>query len=219
MLRKAALHREDTGNVYNFGTRLPAMLHLDTPEVGDHVKARIRIEIEQQLREAKDVNSVVLRAGDYFGSGRGSWFDLAIVKSIHKGKVVYPGPMDVAHAWAYLPDFAATFERVATLRRQLHGASSFHFAGHTMTGAQLHAALENVCGRTLRQASLPWGLMKLSAPFSAMTREILEMRYLWQRPHALDGGHSKRGWAMCRTRRWMWRWHKPWLIRCGWKEK
>ena len=28
--------------------------------------------------------------------------------------------------------------------------------------------------------------MRLAGPFSAMTRAIMEMRYLWQRPHVLE---------------------------------
>jgi len=181
------------GNVYNFGQTLPGELHLDTPQVGNTSKARIRIEIEQQMHTAaaSGVNSVVVRAGDYFGGGgRGSWFDLVIVKSLAKGKIVYPGPTDLAHTWAYLPDFAQTFVRLAALYKQsgtqLHGIQHFHFAGHAPTGVELHRALETASGRSLRLSQLPWSLIRLAAPFSPMLRASLEMRYLWQRPHVMD---------------------------------
>lgn len=180
------------GNVYNYGSDLPARLSLDTPENANHDKARVRCEIERQMLAAEGVDSVVLRAGDYFGGARrGSWFDLAIVSAIKKGQVVYPGPMDIVHAWAYLPDFAASFVRLAALRGQLRGANRFHFAGHALTGEQLHHALETLCQRPLKLRGLPWRMMQLSAPFSAMTREVLKMRYLWQRPHALDDTELK----------------------------
>ncbi|TCV85838.1 NAD(P)H-binding protein [Sulfurirhabdus autotrophica] len=177
------------GNVYNFGKSLPAELHLDTPQIGNNSKARVRIDIEQQLRAAaaSGVNSVVVRAGDFFGGeGRGSWFDLVITKSLGKGKLVYPGPMDVPHTWAYLPDLAETFVRLANLRAHLHGVNCLHFAGHALTGAELHLAMESASGRTLRLTSLPWGIIRLAAPFSPMVRAMLEMRYLWQRPHIME---------------------------------
>ena len=37
---------------------------------------------------------------------------VAIVKALAKGKLVYPGPLDRAHAWAYLPDLAQAFVAV-----------------------------------------------------------------------------------------------------------
>ena len=177
------------GNVYNFGKQLPQRLDSHTPEVPNTSKGRIRIEIEQQLQAAalRGVNSIVVRAGDFFGgSGRGAWLDLVIVKSLSKGKVVYPGATDRLHAWAYLPDLAQTFVRLAALRGQLRGVHRYHFRGHAITGAELYQALQRVVGRPLHLSLLPWSIIRLIAPFSPMMKATLEMRYLWQRPHILD---------------------------------
>ena len=176
------------GNVYNFGRDLPAELREDTAQVGNHGKARIRIEMEEQLRQAAaaGVNSVVLRCGDFFGgSVRGAWFDLGITKELHHGKLIYPGPTDLPHAWAYLPDVAQTLVLLATQRAELRGARSFHFGGHTLSGVQLHQALEQLTGRRLQLRSFPWGMIRLAALVSPMPRALLAMRYLWQRPHRL----------------------------------
>ena len=177
------------GNVYNFGRDLPALLTPETPEQGNTPKARIRIEMERRLQAAAEdgVDSVVIRAGDFFGGpGRGTWFDMALLTKIGKGKFIYPGPDDATHAWAYLPDLAQAFVRVAEQRARLRGHHSLHFAGHTLSGAQIRAALEPIVGRLLRPAGLPWGLIRLGAPFVPMWRELLVMRYLWQKPHVLD---------------------------------
>ena len=176
------------GNVYNFGKTLPFSLNRNTPQIGNKGKARIRIEIERQLRMAAErgVDSVVVRGGDFFGGeGRGSWFDLVVAKSLDQGKMVYPGPLDVPHPWAYLPDFSAIFVRLANMRKELSGANTFHFPGHLFTGRELHSALEQASERHLKPARLPWGLIRLSSIFSPMSRAILEMRYLWQRPFVL----------------------------------
>ena len=177
------------GNVYNFGRELPALLTTATPERGDTPKARIRIEMEGQLAAAaaEGADSVVLRAGDFFGGpGTGTWLDMALTSKLHKGRVTYPGNADIAHAWAYLPDLAQAFVRVAERREQLHGHHRLHFAGHTLTGCDLARALESLIARKLRLADLPWPLIKLGAPLMPMWRELLTMRYLWDRPHALD---------------------------------
>jgi nucleoside-diphosphate-sugar epimerase len=176
------------GNVYNFGREMPALLTPTTPEAGNTPRARIRIEMERRLAAAagEGVDSVVIRAGDFFGGpGRGTWFDMALLTRLAKGRFVYPGPEGVAHAWAYLPDLAQAFVRVAERRAQLSGHHRLQFAGHTLTGQAMREALERVVGKPLRPAGLPWPLIHLGAPFVPMWRELLVMRYLWQRPHAL----------------------------------
>jgi nucleoside-diphosphate-sugar epimerase len=177
------------GNVYNYGHEMPPLLTPATPECGNSPKARIRIEVEARLAAAAlaGVDSAVIRAGDFFGGpGTGTWFDLAMMTQLGKGQFIYPGNPDMAHAWAYLPDLAQVFVRVAAQRGQLHGHHRLHFAGHTLTGADLKAATEAVLGRESRSGSLPWWLMRLVAPFNPMWRELLVMRYLRERPHALD---------------------------------
>ncbi|MGL6109339.1 MAG: NAD-dependent epimerase/dehydratase family protein, partial [Rubrivivax sp.] len=131
------------GNVYNFGERMPTLLRPSTPQQPTSEKGRIRCELEAEMRVRADSGhrGVVIRAGDFFGSGRGSWLDLVIAKSLAKGKLVYPGPLDQPHAWAYLPDLARAFVNVAA--QPQHAAfSCWHFEGYTLTGAELLAAIE-----------------------------------------------------------------------------
>ena len=175
------------GNVYNFGRGLPERLTPDTPEHGDVPKARLRIEIEARLAATPGLDSVVIRAGDFFGGSQtGSWFDMSMASRIKSGKFVFPGDPQLVHAWAYLPDLAQAFVRVADRRAQLHGHRRFHFAGHAVTGNDMRAAMERALGKPLRMAGMPWWLMRLVAPVVPMLREVVTMSYLWKRPHRLD---------------------------------
>ena len=177
------------GNVHNFGHELPSLRRVDAPERGDTPKARLRIERKARpAAAARDgVDSVVLRAGDFFGGpGSGTRFDMALVKKLGRGRLVYPGEPTVARAWAYLPDLAQAFVRVAAQRARLHGHHRLHFAGHAPTGEALRSAMELLFGRRLRIAGLPWPLIRIASPFVPTWRELLTMRYLRQRPHALD---------------------------------
>ncbi len=183
------------GNVYNFGSSMPAVLEPGAPQRADTAKGRIRVEMEAEMqqRAASGQRSVVIRAGDFFGSGRGSWLDLVIVKSLHARKLVYPGPLDRPHAWAYLPDLARAFVAVAS-HDGLPDFIDLHFPGHTLTGAQLLAAVERaasspdrVPAQGWRHGSMPWGLIRAGGLFVPSWRAIAEMSYLWRVPHALDG--------------------------------
>ncbi len=183
------------GNVYNFGAAMPAVLTESTPEAATTAKGRIRSELEAEMkaRAAGGLKSVVLRAGDFFGAGQGNWFDMAITKSLARGKLVYPGPLDVPHAWAYLPDFARAFVAVA----EQPAAAAFerlHFEGFTLTGLELLEGIAAAAAKLgLRPAhsfahgSMPWRLIRLGGLVKPMWRELAEMAYLWQRPHALSG--------------------------------
>jgi nucleoside-diphosphate-sugar epimerase len=181
------------GNIYNFGTDMPAVLREDTPQRADTTKGQIRIDMEQQIRRS-GVSSIVIRAGDFFGAGKGTWFDQAIVKDIAKGVFTYPGPLDVATAWAYLPDLARTFVAVADKRQQLGAFEVFHFAGHSVTARRWLEVLTPLAqaqgwtrsGGGLAFKRLPWALIRLGALVLPTWAALVEMRYLWDTPHALD---------------------------------
>ena len=82
----------------------------------------MRVEIETRLKEASatGVRVIVLRAGDYFGGeSLGSWFDRVLIRDIAAGRLTWPGPLDVYHEWAYLPDMAQAFVRLAEGARAL----------------------------------------------------------------------------------------------------
>ncbi len=184
------------GNVYNFGATMPARLREDTPARPSTRKGEIRVQMESLIAQRAATGrftASVLRAGDFFGAGKGNWFDMAIVKSLRAGKLVYPGPMDVPHAWAYLPDLADAFVRVAEQPGHAQFAN-WHFEGYTLTGAQLLAALEETASglglapaRGFRRGGMPWGLIRAIGVVMPMWRELARMAYLWRAPHGLDG--------------------------------
>jgi nucleoside-diphosphate-sugar epimerase len=183
------------GNVYNFGEGMPPLLREDTPQRPSTRKGEQRVAMEAAIAQACErgaISGTVIRAGDFFGAGSGSWLDLAIAKSLREGKLVYPGPMGLAHAWAYLPDLARAFVAVAE-----HGGAGYrtlNFGGHTLTGTELLAALEHAAtelgiapARGFRHGGMPWGFIRAVGLVHPMWRELARMSYLWRVPHALDG--------------------------------
>ena len=159
------------GNVYNFGEGMPALLNESTHERPSTKNGRLRCLMEAELRAAAACGqrSVVLRAGDFFGTGTGAWLDQLVAKDLARGKLAYPGPLNLPHAWAYLPDLARAF--VAVAAADTGGSPAFrnlHFAGHTLTGAELLQAAESAAGecglqppRGWRHGGMPWGVIRV----------------------------------------------------------
>ena len=175
------------GNVYNFGTDLPERLDAQTPQPGQTSKGKIRVAMERALELAAELGTqaIVIRAGDFFGSGTGSWLDQAIVKDIRKGKLTYPGALAVLHAWAYLPDLAQTFVNVAEARRTLADFENIHFAGHAVTGYEFVQTIRQLAPGPLKLATMPWWLIRTVGVVKPLWRDLAEMSYLWHRPHQL----------------------------------
>jgi len=180
------------GTIYNFGPDAFPVLSERSPQHPLTRKGAIRVEMEQRLRDATahGVRTLVVRAGDYFGPRAGnSWFAQSVVKP---GKplrsVSQPGPRDVGHAWAYLPDLAETMVRLAEREAELADFDVFHFRGHWLErGVELAEAIRRAVGNPrLPIHAFPWPAIYLASPFVTLFREMLEMRYLWRAPLKLD---------------------------------
>ena len=182
------------GNVYNYGNELPPVISEETPHVSNTKKGRLRIKMEQAYKDAcaDGLRTIVLRGGDFFeGKDTGNWFETYITNKIDRGIVTYPGPLNSIHSWAYLPDVTRAMVELAERRHLMNGFEEFGFKGYSVTGAELVKALEKACRRELRAKKFPWLLVRGMALFSRQIHEILEMRYLWQRPHEIDGKKLK----------------------------
>ena len=185
------------GNVYNFGRSMPAVLREQTLALPSTRKGQIRVDMEALIGQhalSRGLPADVIRAGDFFGFGTGSWLDKVIVKSLRSGALVYPGPMDAAHAWAYLPDLARAFVCVATKCPQTPGLEVWNFPGYTLTGNALLEAIEKAADelglqpvRPYHRREFPWRLIRFGGLVVPLWQELAEMDYLWRVPHGLEG--------------------------------
>ena len=60
-------------------------------------------------------------------------------------------------------------------------------AGFTLTGHEMAELCQQALGRPVRAARISWLPIQLMSPVWAMGRRLIEMRYLWSKPHHLDG--------------------------------
>jgi nucleoside-diphosphate-sugar epimerase len=178
--------------VYNFGTDAPAKIDESARQSPHTRKGRIRVEMEERLKAAAHdgVRSLVVRAGDFFGPNAGNnWFVQGLLGGRKRvGRVLYPGPRDIGHSWAYLPDLAQAIAQLLEPQRTPGASEVFHFKGHWLpSGVAMAEAICGVLGIPERRISaFPWWAVTLAAPFVEVCREMLEMRYLWRAPMELD---------------------------------
>jgi nucleoside-diphosphate-sugar epimerase len=178
------------GNLYNYGSPLPLVIDENTPMRPSSRKGQLRVAIEERLAEAAErgVRIIILRSGDFYGLGRGSWLDLVLAKEIGRGRLTYPGPLDVVHEWAYLPDVAATLPRLAAIRETLPPFGSLGFPGHAVTGREFTGAIAAATRSKLQVDRMTWWLIHALRPVVPLCRELSEIAYLWDEPHRIDGG-------------------------------
>jgi nucleoside-diphosphate-sugar epimerase len=178
--------------VYNFGKESARALKENSPQIPTTRKGQVRVEMELKLQKASihGVRSIVLRAGDFFGPAAGnSWLTRGMVRASGRTRrVFYPGPRDIGHSWAYLPDLAETIARLVECQHPMSAYEVFHFRGHWFErGVEMAEQVCRVRGISRRAIKpFPWWMLKMAAPVINAFREMLEMRYLWQIPLELD---------------------------------
>jgi len=178
------------GNIYSYGAAMPARLSEATPIAPTTRKGRLRQEMERVFAATAEdgVRTVILRSGDFIERRKtGNWFDSYIAAHIADGRVMYPGPLDRMHAWAYLPDMARAMAVLAEKRASFGAFEQFGFPGYALTGRMLIDAMGESAGRKLKVKGLYWPLIHLLGLAMPQMREVAEMSYLWRQPHAIDG--------------------------------
>lgn len=169
------------GNVYVYGAQ-PGTWSPHTPHRPTGPLGRMRAEMEAAYR-GSGLRTILLRGGDFLDTApSGNWFDKVMVTSLAKGKLTYPGRLDARHAWAFLPDMTRALVMLAEQRETLPVYADIPFAGYTLTAQQMAEAL----GPQVTARKMHWWPLQLLAPVQPWMRGLLEMRYLWDAPHALD---------------------------------
>jgi nucleoside-diphosphate-sugar epimerase len=179
------------GNVYNFGPDSGPAIAEDAPQTPATRKGALRVQMEQRLWQASQdgVKVLILRCGDFFGPAAPN-SSLAWLTQKGRGRltgVFVPGDRNVGHAFAYMPDLSETLARLVDAEDRLGAYEVFHFRGHWLARAgELGEAMRRVVRPDLPVRGFPWIVVQVAAPFNETFRELLEMRYLWQKPIGLD---------------------------------
>jgi len=87
-----------------------------------------------------------------------------------------------------MPDLSETLARLVDAEDRLGAFEVFHFRGQWLArSGELGESMRRVTGNpNLPVRSFPWIVVHVAAPFNETFRELLEMRYLWEKPIGLD---------------------------------
>lgn len=186
------------GNVYNFAAQ-KGRINEDVQPNPPTDKGEVRERIEARLKQAvaDGAKLTIVRAGDFLGPRtQFTWWDL-ILKGKNQRYVMRSPAVDAQHVhyWSYLPDTCEN--AVQLVEAAQNDVDVYHDPGFAVTQADWIAAFK-ANGVELKVKSFPWWALKLAAPFNPMFREVLKMRYLWQKNVVLDG--SKLINTLCSTR-------------------
>lgn len=173
------------GNVYNFDPETIPVILPDSPQRPKTRKGRVRVALEARL-EAADVPATILRAGDFYGPGaKSSWFTQAMLRPGRAPRRIVR-LAGAGHSWAYLPDLAEAFARLAD-RPAAPAFERLGFAGFCDgTGDEVIAAIRRALGRGLPVRRFPWGLIRFLSLFGGFPREAAEIAPHWRAPQRLD---------------------------------
>lgn len=176
------------GNVYNYAAS-DRRITPDLPQRAETPRGEIRVRMEKMLAAAAargDIRVAILTAGDFFGpEASNDWFDLVMLREAEKGRLARIGAPGVKHSWAYLPDLARAFEKLAWHRAELGAFERFHFAGYFITPEEMAAAIVAAAPIPLKVSNFPRFLFTAMGLFNPMMREIGKMGYLWDNPMQL----------------------------------
>jgi nucleoside-diphosphate-sugar epimerase len=170
------------GNVYGFDP-------VDGPEfdeaspfrpVSSKGKMRVAMEERLQLAAQRGAKVIVVRCGDFIGTHAPSTWIRQLIKPNSQGYTLSaPGPVELQHTWAYLPDVGQTVAELVAKQKALSAYNVFHFKGYRITFNEMAEAIRSATGKKVVIKAFPWWAIRLMSPFFTLFRSLLEMRYLW----------------------------------------
>ena len=171
------------GNVYVFDPSKGPEFNENSPHEPLTEKGHMRQVMEKRLQQASKHGAkiLILRMGDFIApDAKSAWLPQLIKKNRQGYTLLSPGPAELTHSWAYVPDAASVACKLLNKSDQLPDFSVFHFKGYRASIKDMAKIIEEVTGEVVKMKGFPWWLIKLAAPFFTVFRGLLEMSYLWK---------------------------------------
>ncbi len=187
-------------NMYMYGPQ-DAALHEDLPLTTYGRKPAVRAQVtrmwQQAAREGR-VRWATLRAPDFYGPGvRNSHMGDSGLARIAQGKAaqVLMSP-DMPHAFAYVPDIGRA---AVTLLDAPDDAFNQVWHVPCAQAKSARAMLQigaDAAGVKLKMMAMPTLMLRALGMFAPMMRELIEMRFTWNRPYHVDATKfARRFWS------------------------
>ena len=182
-------------NLYMYGPQRSA-LREDMVLQDFGTKPAVRAAITRQWMEAHQAGRVrfaALRAPDFYGPGvtQSHLGELAF-GNLAKGKsamlIVDP---DQPHAFAYVPDIARGVVSLLDAPDEDFGQAWHIPCAPTTTPREILRVGTHALGARLKISAIPMPLLPLMGLFMPLLKEMVEMRFQWDRPYEVDSSKFK----------------------------
>ncbi len=191
-------------NLYSYG--VAGTLTEDLPLIAETRKGKVRAQMSKALLDAHSsgrAKCVAGRATDFFGAGvTMSALGERFWPKVLNGKTVdWVGDPDAKHSFAYLPDLAESYVRLA------QDSSAWGRAWHLpalepMSAADIVNHINGQYGSVSTIRTTPSWVLKAVGLFLPAAGELVEMRYMFDEPFIIDHsafdqrfGVIRRSWA------------------------
>ena len=177
-------------NLYMYGPQTEPLVET-MPLTGSGWKPAARsaaTRIWMGAAAAGEARVAALRAPDFYGPGVGNSYlgDTSIGKLAQGKPAVFVGSPDVLHDYAYVPDIARAATTLLAAPDSAFGKAWHVPCAPTRTTRDLLAIAAETLGAKLRISAMPAWMLGASAMFSPFLRELIEMRFQWDRPYQVD---------------------------------
>src|ERR1700733_13213937 len=137
---------------------------------------------------AGEARVAALRPPDFYGPGVGRSFlgDTSIGKLVQGKPAVFVGSPDVLHDYAYVPDVARAATTLLDAPDSAFGQAWHMPCAPTRSTRDILAIAAETLGVKLRISAMPAWMLGASAMFSPFLRELVEMRFQWDRPFHVE---------------------------------
>jgi hypothetical protein len=127
----------------------------------------------------------MVRLPEFFGPSVVSLTARVFRAALAKRHALWPGPLDLATEFVYMPDAARALVEVGTAANC--DAVVFHLPGVRTTPRRFIELVYQAAGRNLRAFGVPPWLLSALGAFDATARGAADIAHLWSHPILLDG--------------------------------
>lgn len=179
-------------NLYLYGDPLEKPMTEDMPVAPNSRKGEIRAQVWRDAlarHEAGAVRVAEARASDFIGPGVTAGGHLAerVIPPMLRGKPIRVlGDPDARHSWTFVPDVARALVRLATDERAW--GRPWHVPTPPPYSARSAvAAMCRIAGVSeVQVGATPWWMLRVAGLGSPLMRELLEIRYQFDKPFVMD---------------------------------
>jgi nucleoside-diphosphate-sugar epimerase len=190
------------GNLYGYGL-VSGSITENLPMRPNSKKGRVRADMWAAQLDAHAtgrIRTAEVRGSDYLGGGAQGIVPIMLLPAVLEGRrVLIPANLDAPHSWTYTGDMAGTMIAVGADESAWGRAWHAPSPPPVSIRALAHRAAEIAGAAPARTGRMPSALLRLAGLVNPGAREMIEVRYQFERPFILDSSAAQQAFGFSPT--------------------